>query len=95
MPSAKVLEQKKQIVEALVARLNAACAGVIVDYKGITVTDEEVETAYVQVAQMYQMTVEQLKQTYGGENEENLRKDILLKKAIAVLEANAEITVQE
>ena len=63
--------------------------------EGITVTDEEVETAYVQVAQMYQMTVEQLKQTYGGENEENLRKDILLKKAIAVLEANAEITVQE
>ena len=40
MPSAKVLEQKKQIVEGLVARLNAACAGVIVDYKGITVTDD-------------------------------------------------------
>ena len=40
LPSAKVLEQKKQIVENLVARLNAACAGVIVDYKGITVTDD-------------------------------------------------------
>ena len=40
MPSAKVLEQKKQIVEGLVARLNAACAGVIVDYKGITVLED-------------------------------------------------------
>ncbi len=40
MPSAKVLEQKKQIVEGLVSRLNAACAGVIVDYKGVTVTDD-------------------------------------------------------
>lgn len=40
MPSAKVLEQKKQVVAQLVDRLNAACAGVIVDYKGITVTDD-------------------------------------------------------
>ena len=40
MPSAKVLEQKQQVVAALVERLNAACAGVIVDYKGITVTDD-------------------------------------------------------
>lgn len=40
MPSAKVLEQKQQVVAQLVERLNAACAGVIVDYKGITVTDD-------------------------------------------------------
>ena len=40
MPSAKVLEQKKQVVAELVERLNASCAGVIVDYKGITVTDD-------------------------------------------------------
>ena len=40
MPSAKVLEQKQQAVAALVDRLNASCAGVIVDYKGITVTDD-------------------------------------------------------
>ena len=40
MPSAKVLEQKQQAVAALVERLNASCAGVIVDYKGITVTDD-------------------------------------------------------
>ena len=40
MPSAKVLEQKKQVVADLVERLNSSCAGVIVDYKGINVTDD-------------------------------------------------------
>ncbi len=40
MPSAKVLEQKKLVVAELVERLNAACAGIIVDYKGINVTDD-------------------------------------------------------
>ena len=40
MPSAKVLEQKQQVVADLVERLNASIAGVIVDYKGITVTDD-------------------------------------------------------
>ena len=40
MPSAKVLEQKKQVVAELIERLNASCAGVIVDYKGINVTDD-------------------------------------------------------
>jgi len=40
LPSAKVLEQKKQVVAELVERLNNSCAGVIVDYKGINVTDD-------------------------------------------------------
>lgn len=40
MPSAKVLEQKKQVVAELVERLNGSCAGVIVDYKGISVSDD-------------------------------------------------------
>lgn len=40
MPSQKVLEQKQQIVAGLVERLNSACAGVIVDYRGITVVDD-------------------------------------------------------
>ena len=40
MPSAKVLEQKKQVVAELIERLNASCAGVSVDYKGINVTDD-------------------------------------------------------
>ncbi|MBQ7542434.1 MAG: 50S ribosomal protein L10 [Clostridia bacterium] len=40
MPSAKVLEQKKQIVAGLADTLKNAVAGVIVDYKGITVADD-------------------------------------------------------
>lgn len=40
MPSAKVLEEKKVKVAALKERIDAAVAGVIVDYKGITVEDD-------------------------------------------------------
>lgn len=40
MPSAIVLEQKKQVVAELTERLNNSVAGVIVDYKGITVADD-------------------------------------------------------
>ncbi|MBO5454582.1 MAG: 50S ribosomal protein L10 [Clostridia bacterium] len=37
MPNAKVLEQKKEIVNALVERLNSSAAGVFVTYSGLTV----------------------------------------------------------
>ena len=40
MPSATVLEQKKQAVANLSERLKNACAGVLVDYKGINVADD-------------------------------------------------------
>jgi large subunit ribosomal protein L10 len=40
MPSASVLEQKKQIVSEVADRINGSCAGVIVDYKGISVADD-------------------------------------------------------
>ncbi|WP_195984580.1 50S ribosomal protein L10 [Clostridium sp. D33t1_170424_F3] len=40
MPSEKILEQKKQVVTELAENLKAACTGVIVDYKGITVADD-------------------------------------------------------
>lgn len=40
MPSAKVLEQKQQVVAEIAETLKSACAGVIVDYKGITVADD-------------------------------------------------------
>lgn len=84
-------ELRPQAENTLKARmaLNEICR-----IEGITVTDAEVEAAYEQVARMYNTTAEQIKQAYGADNEEDLRKDILLKKAIAVLEANAEITVQ-
>ena len=40
MPSAIVLEQKKQVVAELTERLNNSIAGVIVDYKGVNVADD-------------------------------------------------------
>lgn len=40
MPSVKVLEAKKAEVAAIKERLQNACAGVIVDYKGINVADD-------------------------------------------------------
>ena len=42
MPSVKVLEAKKAEVAAIKERLQNACAGVIVDYKGINVADDTV-----------------------------------------------------
>ena len=40
MPSEKILEQKKLIVNELADTIKASVAGVIVDYKGITVEDD-------------------------------------------------------
>ncbi len=40
MPSASVLEQKKQVVAQLSERLSDSIAGVVVEYKGITVADD-------------------------------------------------------
>ena len=40
MPNAKVLSEKQAIVEALAQRIQNASAGVLVDYKGITVAED-------------------------------------------------------
>ena len=40
MPNAKVLSEKQAIVEALAERIKNASAGVLVDYKGITVGED-------------------------------------------------------
>ncbi len=40
MPSAKILEQKKAVVADLAERMKNATAGVIVDYRGLTVEED-------------------------------------------------------
>ena len=40
MPSNKILEQKKQVVEELAAKIQSAAAGVLVKYEGITVAED-------------------------------------------------------
>ena len=46
MPSNKILEEKKQVVETLAAKMQSAAAGVLVKYEGIKVSeDTELRTA--------------------------------------------------
>ena len=40
MPNASVLEQKKAVVAELIEKLKSAQAGVIVDYRGLTVEED-------------------------------------------------------
>lgn len=42
MPSEKILKQKQEYVAQLAEKLKGSCAGVIVDYKGVTVADDTV-----------------------------------------------------
>lgn len=83
---AELRPQAEDTIKARMA-LNEVCR-----LEGITVTQEEVDQAYAEVAKMYNVTVQDVKDAYGADNDEKLRKDVLLKEAIAVLEANAEIT---
>ena len=83
---AELRPQAEDTVKARMA-LNEICR-----LEGLTVTQEEVDAAYAEVANMYRVSVQEVKDAYGEDNDEKLRKDVLLKKAIAVLEANAEIT---
>ena len=82
---AELRPQAEETIKARMA-LNEICR-----LENITVTQEEVDAAYQEVANMYRVSVQEVKNAYGADNDEKLRKDVMLKKAIAVLEANAEI----
>ena len=82
---AELRPQAEDTIQARMA-LNEICR-----LENITVTQEEVDAAYQEVANMYRVSVQEVKNAYGADNDEKLRKDVMLKKAIAVLEANAEI----
>ena len=83
---AELRPQAEDTIKARMA-LNEVCR-----LEGIVVTDAEVDAAYAEVAKMYNVSVQEVKDAYGADNDDKLRKDVMLKKAIAVLEANAEIT---
>ena len=82
-------ELRPQAIATLMARmaLEEVCR-----LENITVSDEEINKAYAEVSAKYGVPVEQLRATFGADNDEKLRKDICMKKAISFLEANAEIT---
>ena len=50
MPNAKVLSEKQAIVAGLTEQLKNAAAGVLVDYKGITVAEDNRELSNGQEA---------------------------------------------
>ena len=63
--------------------------------ENITVSEEEIEAEYQVFSRECGIPVEQLKQACGNDAIEALRKDVSMKKTIAVLVENAEITVQQ
>ena len=60
--------------------------------ENITVSEEEIDAAYEEVSKRYGMTAKQLRDTFGADNDDKVRKDICMKKAIAFLESCADIT---
>ena len=84
-------ELRPQAIATLKARL---ALEQICTLESITVSAAEIDKAYAEVSQRYGLSVEQLKATFGAGNDEKLRRDICMKKAIAFLEANAEITAE-
>ena len=82
-------ELRPQAIATLKARL---ALEEICRLENITVSDEEINNAYADVSAKYGVSVEQLRATFGADNDEKLRKDICMKKAIAFLEENAQIT---
>lgn len=63
--------------------------------ENITVSPEEIEAEYAAFSKECGVPVEQLKEACGEQAIEALRKDVTMKKAIAVLMENAEVTVRQ
>ena len=61
--------------------------------ENITVTEEEIDAAYEEVSKRYGMSAQQLREAFGAGNDDKVRRDICMKKAIAYLESVADITV--
>ena len=82
---------RPQAVSTLKARL---ALEEICRLENITVSEAEIDNAYAEVSQRYGLTAQQLRETFGANNDDKLRKDICMKKAIVFLENNAQITVE-
>ena len=86
MPSAKILEAKKAEVAAIAERLQGACAGVIVDYKGINVADDTVLRKELREAGVEYTVVKNtlLKRAIAGTELEGMSKVLEGTTALAV-----------
>ena len=54
----------------------------IADAENIEVTEEELNAEYEKMASTYQMEVEKIKEILAGAQEESMKKDIAVQKAI-------------
>ena len=86
MPSEKVLQAKQQIVAELSEKLNSSVAGVVVDYKGLTVADDTKLRAELRAAGVEYFVVKNtlLKIATKGSNLEGLHSVLEGTTAIAL-----------
>ncbi len=88
-----VEEFKPQAEQRLKARLTVEA---VAKAEGMTVSDEELDTEYKNMAAQYGIEFEKLKTMLIGEgNEKYIKQDILNRKAIDFLYENAELTDKE
>lgn len=88
MPSAKVLEQKKQQVTAISEKINSSVAGVLVDFKGTSVDDDTTLRADLRKSGVYYAVIKNtlLRRAFAGTALEDLSKVLEGTTAIAVSE---------
>ena len=61
----------------------------VVDAENIEVSDEELETEFNKLAEMYKMEVDKVKEIMGDAGKENMKKDIAVQKAVDVIAESA------
>ncbi len=86
MPSAKVLEQKKQQVSQISEKIGASLAGVLVDFNGTTVADDTKLRADLRKNDVYYAVVKNtlLKRAFAGTALESLSEVLEGTTAIAI-----------
>jgi trigger factor len=76
-PQAEKRIQSRLVLEAVVAAEN------------IEATDEDVEKEFANMAEMYQMEVEKIKEILGDSQKDQMKADIAVQKAVDFLVAEA------
>ncbi|MCM1288256.1 MAG: trigger factor [Clostridium sp.] len=82
----QMLEQIKP--DAIKRIKNGLILEAVVDAENITATDEEYEEELKTMAEAYQMEIDKLKEIVGDNEKESIKKDIAVKKALALLSDN-------
>ncbi|MCM1170556.1 MAG: trigger factor [Clostridium sp.] len=82
----QMLEQIKP--DAVKRIKNGLILEAVVDAENITATDEEYDEELKTMAEAYQMEIDKLKEIVGDNEKESIKKDIAVKKALALLSDN-------